>query len=1050
MESTSLTAYLTSLQNLSEQDKELTHCAKLESLLENLAQILSSQRAECKNIKIIHQPPNNKEGKGAPDFLITKDSLVLGYVENKRVNAKLDEVAQSPQIRKYFTLSPNIILTDYLRFCLLHQDDKGAIHIERECKICELSELKAIVKNPKLCDLDSKASELIELFALFFTRNPKPINTAKEFANALALRTRILKDELESNENNRCISAVFYTFKNALYKELNFKEFADSFAQTLTYSLFLSRLNSPSDKEIDIYNVKRFVPKSFPLIRDMSGFLDNLEDLDSIKWLIEEMINIINHIDIGEIFKDLNKGIQKDLFGEYMYKDPYIHFYEDFLASYDPKLRELRGVYYTPAPVVEFIIDSIDLLLQKDFKKQGLKAAMSDEKITLLDFATGTGTFLLQALRKALESSDKGTPSFVLKPLLQRFYGFEFLIAPYTIAHLKISQALKEEFHISLNDNESLNIMLTNTLYSSSIADEKTKKNTTENYAQAGAVELAREFEKAQSIKEQNILIITGNPPYSGASANKGLYEDEVRISYGLEPSLAELSENEQKQIATYLKRQPENREKQLISTFKTILDRHKLQNEKNPKWLLDDYVKFIRFAERKIENQGGGIFAFISNNGFLDNPTFRGMRYHLLNTFDTLYILDLHGSTRKKETTPNGEKDDNVFDIQQGVSINIFVKSTPRDKVQVAHKQTKTMDCHEAKASCNDLATIYHYDLYGKRKDKYRFLKETSLDSIPWQTLKPQAPYYLFIPQDEKLKAEYDKGWSVKDIFKVSGVGICSKRDSIVFHNSKESLKTMLQDFITKPQETLRKEYNIGEDSRDWKLESAIESIKENKDNLENFIHLCHYRPFDYRYTYYINKSRAFMAYPVYDIFQHFLEDFENMALISNRSVALNEFHHSFITGDITDLHILETASASAYASPLYVKDSVIASERSKRGNPQTSKKLAKNADKSAYNDDIKWVENFTPEFREFIDSKYSEHFSPEQIMGYIYAVLFHKEYREKYLDFLKIDFPKIPFVESKELFVEFSTLGQELLRVHLMADNERERERETRRTRE
>lgn len=912
MESTtSLMAYLTGLQDITPETKELTHCAKLEALLESLAQIISNDRAECKNIKIIHQPLNDKEGKGAPDFLITKDSLVLGYVENKRVNAKLDETAQSNQIQKYFTLSPNIILTDYLRFCLLRQDDGGAIHIERECKICELHELKAIAKNPKLCDLDSKARELTELFALFFTRTPKPINTAKEFANALALRTRILKDELESNEENRHISAVFHTFKDALYKELDFSEFADSFAQTLTYSLFLSRLNNTSGKEIDIYNVKRFIPKSFPLIRGMSRFLDNLEDLDSIKWLIEEVINIINYIDMSEIFKDLNKGVQKDLFGEYMYKDPYLHLYEDFLASYDPKLRELRGVYYTPAPVVEFIIDSIDLLLQKDFKKQGLKAAMSDEKITLLDFATGTGTFLLQAFNKALESTPKNSAKYDPKALIKRFHGFEYLITPYVVAHLRISESFKNMGQ-KLEENESLSIRLTNTLYSSSITDEKTKKSTLEN-AHAGAVELAEEFEKAQEIKDSpNILIITGNPPYSGASANKGLYEDEVRIGYGLEPSLAELSENEQEQIITYLKRQPENRGKQLISTFKSILDRHKLQNEKNPKMLLDDYVKFIRFAERKIENQGGGIFAFISNNGFLDNPTFRGMRYHLLNTFDTIYILDLHGSTRKKESAPNGEKDENVFDIQQGVSINIFVKSSPNTE---------------------NLATIYHYDLYGRRKDKYRFLKETALDSIPWQTLKPQAPFYLFIPQDENLRAEYDRGLSVKDIFRVSSVGVVTGKDSVFIAPNIEALESQVRNFCN---------------------EFEMQFVKDMT-----------YRPFDVYKVYYDTKK---IQRARHNVMFHFLQDFSG-----------NE-----------------------------------------------------------------WVENFTPEFREFIDSKYNEHFSPEQILGYIYAVLFHKTYREKYLDFLKIDFPKIPFVESKELFLEFSTLGQELIRTHLMADNERERERQ------
>ncbi|BDB64564.1 DNA methyltransferase [Helicobacter cinaedi] len=972
--------YLEALQNISTQDKEHTYRTPLENLL-------NAFKGESKSIHIKHEPNNDKEGRGAPDFLITKDSLTLGYIENKRVNAPLDEIAQSEQIKKYFRLSSNIILTDYLRFCLLHQDEKGKITTKQECRICELSQLQAFAKNPKLYNVDSKTKELEQLFTLFFSQSPSPINTAKEFANALAQRTRILKDEMIEKQSNAHIQGLFNAFKESLYKELDFITFADSFAQTLTYSLFLARLNSQNEV-INLDNAYNFIPKSFSLIQAMSKFLRELKELDSIKWLLEEIIAIINHIDISEIIKDLNKLSQKDLLEEYIYKDPYLHLYEDFLKEYDESLREVRGVYYTPAPVVKFIIDSIDLTLQKDFNKQGLQSALNDSDITLLDFATGTGTFLLEAFRKALESSNKNSPKYNPKALIQRFYGFEFLIAPYTITHLKISQAFKEEFEAQLNENESLNITLTNTLYVSSKADKINKQSN----LFVGMAELTKEFEKAQEIKGKDILIITGNPPYSGASANKGLYEDEVRITYGLEPKLAELTKAEIESLLRYFS----NKSKDNAKTFKSILDRHKLQNEKNPKWLLDDYVKFIRFAESKIEKQEGGIFAFISNNAFLDNTTFRGMRYHLLKTFDKIYILDLHGNTRKKETTPSGDKDDNVFDIMQGVSINIFVKlpcesksthhaeslspcnteslsachteSTPTchtERSEVS-KNTKNKDISHSLNMTNNLATIYHYDLYGKRKDKYNFLAKNTLDSIPWQILNPQNPFYLFIPQNESLRVEYDKGWSVKDIFKVSGVGICSKRDKIVFHNSKESLKSMLHDFITKPKDELYKIYDIGEDSRDWKLESAIEAIRENKDNLDEFIKLCHYRPFDMRWTYYINKSRAFMAYPVYDVFQHFLQDSNDM-----------------------------------------------------------------------------WVENFTQEFRAFIDSKYNEHFSPEQILGYIYAVLFHKDYREKYLDFLKIDFPKIPFAESKEKFLALSDLGLELLDTHLMRERERERER-------
>ena len=457
--------YLEALQDISTQDKEHTHRTALENLLNALKEYLTLQNKVLQSIHIKHEPNNDKEGRGALDFLITKDSLTLGYIENKRVNTDLDSISQSPQIEKYLRLSDNLMLTDYLRFCLVRKNDKGNAEIVRECRICELSQLQALVKNPKLFNLETKAKELTELFSLFFSQSPSPIITAKEFANALAQRTRILKDEMIEKQSNTHIQGLFNAFKESLYKELEFITFADSFAQTLTYSLFLAKLNNNTNEKITLDNAYNFIPKSFSLIQAMSKFLRELKELDSIKWLLEEIIAIINHIDISEIIKDLNKLSQKDLLGEHIYKDPYLHLYEDFLKEYDESLREVRGVYYTPAPVVKFIIDSIDLTLQKDFNKQGLQSAITDDNITLLDFATGTGTFLLEAFRKALESSNKNSVKYNPKALIQRFYGFEFLIAPYTITHLKISQAFKEEFEAELNENESLNITLTNTLY---------------------------------------------------------------------------------------------------------------------------------------------------------------------------------------------------------------------------------------------------------------------------------------------------------------------------------------------------------------------------------------------------------------------------------------------------------------------------------------------------------------------------------------------------------------------------------------------------------
>ncbi|EAL7552808.1 DNA methyltransferase [Campylobacter jejuni] len=927
--------------------------------MQNLLQAIKDNQDKQNKISIKQEPNNDKEGRGAPDFLITKDFLTLGYIENKRVNANLDNIITSDQILKYTKLSPNIILTDYLRFILLSLNDKNEIIICKEVKICSLDEIKSIVKNQSL--LDTKTQELNELFSIFFSKIPNPINSALDFANHLSLRTRILKDELLLSSKNETLLSLFNTFKETLYKELSYEEFRDSFAQTLTYSLFLAKLNNDTAKEIDLNNAKKFIPKSFPLIRSMSGFLDDsFENLENIKWLLEEIINIINHIDITSIIKELNKTSEKDLFNRSIlstHKDPYLHFYETFLASYDPKLREVRGVYYTPAPVVIFIINAIDEALKQDFNhKKGLSEAL-DKNITLLDFATGTGTFLLEAFRKALEPISKNSVNYNPKALIDKFCGFEFLIAPYTIAHLKISQSFKEEFNSPLNDDESLKIALTNTLYFKSISKEQNDQNTLFTL-----IDLTKEFKKAQKIKEEQILIITGNPPYSGASSNKGLYEDEIKISYGLEPSKANLNNEQKKWISSYFK----EKSKQNTSTFKAIYEKHKLENEKNPKVMLDDYVKFIRFAQSKIDSQESGIFAFISNNSFLDNPTFRGMRYSLMQSFDKIYILNLHGDTRKKEKAPDGSKDDNVFDIMQGVSINIFIKQNSKAKN----------------------TNIYYHDLYGKRKDKYEFLYENDLNSIKWTLVKNNEPFYLFLPQNNDLLEEYNKGISVKDIFMLSSVGIASSKDAILISTNNKKLEQQVYNF-----------YN----------EFDKKYIKE-----------IAYKPFDTQKIYYDIKK---VERPRIDIMEHFL-GYENIGLIYDRGTNLKEISNLFISSKVIDKHLV---GANSYVSPLYLYPTTRSKKFLKKENPNFNEENFTSK-----------IENFKESFRTFIDELYKEKFSPEDILGYIYAVLFHKIYREKYLDFLKIDFPKIPFTKDKNTFKNLSKLGLKLVNLHLLKNDE------------
>ncbi|OEJ20165.1 DNA methyltransferase [Brachyspira hampsonii] len=979
--------YLEGIKDITTEDKEHSYRASLESLLNAIKNHLNFNK-----INIKHEPNNDKEGRGAPDFLVTIDSLVLGYIENKRVNANLDEIIKSDQIKKYLLLSDNIIITDYLRFILIDEN----LNIIDEVRICELSE----IKNYKKIKLEEVSKKLSDIFKIFFSREPKPINTALEFADALAMRTRILRDDLYELENNNHIERLYNIFKSTIYSQIGFADFCDNFAQTLTYSLFLARLNT--NEKIDLYNVTKFIPKSFPLIRAMSKFLQDLEelninDLKTIEWLLNEIINITNHINIVSIVEELNKYDNT-----VSQKDPYMHFYETFLYKYNPELRELRGVYYTPQSVVNFIIDSIDIVLKDYFNKnKGLGDALEKEtNITLLDFATGTGTFLLDSFRKSLSYYQKNSVKYNPKELINKFYGFEFMIAPYTIAHLKISQTLKEEFNYNLEDDERLNIFLTNTLENIDLDESKGKNNIFE--------ELNEEMNLAQKTKEKEILIITGNPPYSGASANKGIFEEEVRKEYkdGLEsPPLA-------------------------------IRRNGNVEKEKNPKWLLDDYVKFIRFAQQKIDNQkAGGIFGFISNNSFLDNATFRGMRYSLLKSFDEIYIVNLHGNTRKKEVCPDGSKDENVFDIMQGVSINIFVKHTQKIKDKRV-EDSKLNPSYYKHGS--DYANVYYYDLYGKREYKYNFLLDNNIKSIEWNKLAYKEPFFLFIPQNDDLREEYDKFYSIKDIFKIYGIGICSKRDNIVFQSDKEKLMKLLNDFINKDKEELYKLYDIGEDSGGWKLDWAIKAVKENKDNLDDFILKSHYRPFDFKYTYYVNKNCGFMARPVYDIFEHFLKYENNIGLIFTRRFTSLESGLCFISNCIINLRTWTCPGMEGgdCIAPLYLYDTPNARKVIQAENYNVGDLFEKYEENPFQNADK--IENFTLNFRNFIDKKYGFHFSPEDVLGYIYAILFHKTYRAKYIDFLKIDFPKIPFTDSKDIFIKLSSLGTKLYNLHLMKDND------------
>ncbi len=917
-----LKEYLESIKDLTTEKNELTHRSSLEKLLNRLKDHFN------KEFKIEHE--SREEQGSQPDFRVSFQGLNIGYIENKRAGKNLSQLLKSDQVRKYLELNPNLMLTDYLNFMWVGKDENNAPLIKKEISVASLDELSKPQKPKPQTERD-----LIELFKSFFNHEAAPITNAKDFAMHLSPRTRYLKDALIKYQEKAQVSRIFNNFKEYLYEELSFEDFSDALAQTLTYSLFLAKLNHPFEK-INLNNVSSSIPENFAVIREMADFLRKLDEIKEIQWLLNEILNSINHVDMDSILKDLNDD-----------KDPYLHFYETFLSTYDPKLRESKGVYYTPDSVVKFIINALDSLLKTHFKDAplGLKSALDNENIKLLDFATGTGTFLLEAFRKALEirkTSDGGisTKEDKYQNLLKQFYGFEYLIAPYAIAHLNLSQAFKEEFKKPLKENDALKIILTNTLIQPS-----------ETIAYRGLNPIFEtELLNAQSIKkDKNILIITGNPPYSGASSNEGLFEWEVKATYGIEPEFQTIEIEKKVKLTDKIKTllenlqiQKESGSKEALKELKKLHSKYKLQDEKNPKWLLDDYVKFMRFAQNKIESLGHGLFGFISNNAFLDNPTFRGLRRSLLECYDELYILNLHGNARKKEKTPQGADDENVFNIKQGVSINLFVKKAQTTKQK-----------------------IHYYDVYGERAEKYAFLAQNDLNSIEWLELTPREPFYLLLPLETRLLDEYEQGFSVQKMFQISSVGIVTGKDRIFISNNTESLKEQVLKYCN--------EFN------------------------EQYIKDIHYRPFDIRKVYYDTKK---LERARENTFKHMLppptnpktpnQTCKNVALNTPRQLKNSDksWTQCFISSHINDQGLSSGGNGAGVNYPLYQFR------------------------------DPNYTENFTPKFRDFIDKHYNHSFEPLEILGYIYALLYSPNYRKRYEDFLKADYPKILFTKNKDLF--------------------------------
>ncbi|HUU41403.1 MAG TPA: type ISP restriction/modification enzyme [Desulfatiglandales bacterium] len=943
-----------------------------------------------------------REKCGAPDYIVTKGQLIIGYIEAKDVGKNLDEIEKTEQLKRYFDGLQNLILTDYLEFRIYQHGE-----LIDECRLGRFD------PKGKLRKSSTAEETFASLCSKFKMAEITRISSPKDLAERMASVAQIIKEvvtHIFADEDDLYgeLHDQYKAFKEILVHDLMPQDFADMFAQTVTYGLFAARCNHKGKIE-DFTREKALfeIPKTNPFLLNLFSRLAGPELDVRLQWIIDHLAELLAQADMASILSEFGNRTEQE--------DPVVHFYETFLSKYDPELREVRGVFYTPEPVVSYIVRSVDYILKKDFDiSDGLASSeiihlsrlLDDQqeslliqkchKVLILDPAVGTGTFIHSVIDHIHDTIvRKGQAGlwdgYVSEHLLPRLFGFELLMAPYAVAHLKLGLQLKE-FGYSFSSDERLRIYLTNSLERAFEQAQRT------GYSDM----IVREASAASEVKtDYPVMVIIGNPPYSGHSANKGKWIKDLLRGKGSGAALSP---------ANYFH-----------------VDGEPL-GERNPKWLNDDYVKFIRFAHWRIERTGYGILAFITNHSYLDNPTFRGMRQSLLNFFDEIYILNLHGNIKRKEKAPDGSKDENVFDIQQGVTISIFIKN-------------KTGD--------NSINSIIHYaDLWGDRKitsintkgehltgGKYYYLYNNDIASTEWKTVVPKKPFYLFIPYNVKLLNEYEIGWKTTDIFLLKSVGIVTARDKLTIHFKKESIWETVKKIISLSPERAREELLIKKDTIDWKMGLAQDDLKDSGPKRGNITTIS-YRPFDQRLTYYTGKTGGFMCRPRSEVMFHMLNG-NNYGLITARSNKSSSADHFFCTNFIMEAKCGESTTQS-YLFPLY-------RYTTEKEGDHISHNLISHLD-SKVNYERK--PNLSTDFVDVLSSQLDLCFindgqgnlkttvGPEDIFHFIYAIVNSPSYRERYKEYLRIDFPRIPLCSDRQLFKALCALGRKLTSLHLMKE--------------
>ena len=867
---------------------------------------------------------------GAPDFMLARGSSRIGYVEAKDIGVDLRKTEKTEQLKRYKAALPNLILTDYLEF--RHFVDGG---LRAKARIAEED------GDGKLRVDKDGVQEAERLLRGFLAVDAPSVGTPKELAERMAAQAREIQDliirtfasEGEKGQLHQQLSA----FRSTLIPGLQPDQFADMYAQTIAYGLFAARTTTDDAENFSRRTAGWDLPRTNPFLRNLFNEIAGPNLDGRVAWIVDDLAELLRRADMAAILEDFGQRTRQE--------DPVVHFYETFLAAYDPKMREARGVYYTPEPVVSYIVRSVDAVLKQKF---GRPMGLADSNTLILDPATGTATFLYYAIRHVYETLQQqgqggAWSAYVRENLLPRIFGFELLMAPYTVAHMKLG-ILLGELGYDFGGDERLRVYLTNTL------EEGFHPEETIGFAEY----IAEEADAAATVKkDEPIEVIIGNPPYS----NFGQMNRNPWIS-------------------------------SLLEDYKKDLNEKKIN-------LDDDFIKFTRFGQWRIDQTGKGILAFVTNNTYIDGITHRRMRESLMETFTDIYILDLHGSTRRQERTPEGGKDENVFDIQQGVAIAIFVKEPDETR----------------------LAKIHHVDLWGLRKDKYEWLSEQDVGKTEWAEIVPELPSVFFQPF--RGQEEYQSLWSVKEIFSsVSSGGIQTDRDSLFVDFDIEVLQNRIETFFS-PQgleATFKDRYRV-ENSSSYALLERRSATQFDPKNIRRVL----YRAFDVRWLYYDPKLTS---RPGFEVMQHL--NHPNLALLVTRQLSTEKFRHVSVCNSLVDRDPLSLNTRErTRVFPLYLypqNDNLFdAAEEHRRPNlsPEFVVELSERLGLA-----------FVPDGR----GDLKETFGPEDVFYYAYAVFHSPEYRERYAEFLKRDFPRLPLTSDKELFAALAEKGAELTGLHLM----------------